>query len=66
MATRTRKTKASLLDDRIGVLKRNAAGAYPAQQIYRTVSGILTLVRVSTLVLRSAVYSLIGTQTRTR
>jgi hypothetical protein len=50
MATRTRKFEAPLLDDRIDVLNRNVAKASPAQQVYRSVSAILTLIRVSTLV----------------
>ena len=39
------------LDNRINTLNRNAAEASPAQQVYRTTSAIIVLVRVSALVL---------------
>jgi len=41
----------SVLDDRIDILNRNAADASPVQQVYRTVSDILALVRVIAQVL---------------
>jgi len=47
MRTRTRK----FLDDRIDTLDRNAVDAFPAQQVFRTVSAILALTRVRILVL---------------
>jgi len=50
--TRVREVEASLLDGRIDTLNRNAVEAYPAKQIFRTVSAILALVRVSALLLR--------------
>ena len=48
MATRTRKAKASLLDDRIDILDRSAVEVSPAKQVFKTVSTTLALVRVST------------------
>jgi len=48
MATRTRKAEAQLLYDRINILSRCTVGTSPADQVFRTVSSILTLVRVST------------------
>ena len=51
MATRTRKANATLFDDRINVLDRNAIETSPTKRIFRTVSAILALVRVSVLVL---------------
>jgi len=46
MATRTHEVKA-FLDDRIDILDRNAVEVPPAKRIFRTASGILSLVRVS-------------------
>ena len=51
MATLVGTDQASLLDDRINILDRNAADATPIQQVFSAVSGILVLVRVSTLAL---------------
>ena len=47
MATSTNEAQASLLDDRIVILDRHVAQAFPANKVFRTVSGILALVRVS-------------------
>ena len=47
MATRTRKAKVSLLDDRINILNNDAVEASPAKQVFRNVSTTLALVRVS-------------------
>ena len=57
MATHARKGGTSLLDVRIDLLNKNASEPSPARQIFRTVSAILALVRVSTLVQRSSVSS---------
>jgi hypothetical protein len=57
MATRTRKAKATILDDRIDILERNAVEVSPAKQVFGTVAAILALVRVSALVLRPSVNS---------
>jgi len=46
-AMRTR----AFFDDRIDTLDRNAVGASPARQIFRTVSTIIALIRVSILAL---------------
>ena len=46
MATRTRKAKASLLDDRINILNKDAVEASPAKLVFKTVSTTLALVRV--------------------
>ena len=46
MATRTRKAKESLLDDRINILNKDAVEASPAKQVFSTVSTTLALVRV--------------------
>ena len=43
--------------DRIDILNRNAVEASPIQQVYRTTGDILTLVRVSALVLLSPIES---------
>lgn len=51
MATRTCDVEVSFLDDGIKALNRNALDTSPVQQVYRTVSAILALVRVSTPVL---------------
>ena len=51
--TSTRK----ILDDRINILDRNAVDASPARQVFKTVSAILVLTRVSVLFLVSPVYS---------
>jgi len=48
MAPRTRKAlRASLLDDKIDILNRDADEASSAKQVFRTVSATLALVRVS-------------------
>ena len=57
MATRTHNVEASLLDDRIDALDRNAVEASPAKEVFRAVSAILALVRVSPLALRPPVDS---------
>jgi len=51
--TNTRK----ILDDRINVLDRNAVDASPAQRVFKTVSAILVLTRVSVLFLVPPIYS---------
>ena len=48
MATRPRKAKVSLINDRIGILNRNAVETSPAKQVFGTVITIITLVRVGT------------------
>ena len=55
MTTHTRNTKASLLDDKVTTLNRNAVDASPAKEVFKTVSAILALVRVSARVLRLSV-----------
>lgn len=55
MQTRTREAEVPLLDDRIDILNRNAGDASPANQVFRTVSTILALIRVGAPVLRSSV-----------
>ena len=57
MATRTRRAKVSLLDDRISILNQEAIEASPAKQVFRTVSATLALVRVSAPILRPPVVS---------
>jgi len=57
MATYARKGETSLLDVRIELLNENAIETSPTRQVFRTVSAILALVRVSTLVLYSSVSS---------
>lgn len=57
MATRTRKAKVSLLDDRIDILNRNAVEASSAKQVFRTVSATLALVRVGAPILHPPAYS---------
>ena len=47
MSTRARKARVSLLDDRIDILDKNAAGSSPPKEVFRTVAAILALVRVS-------------------
>ena len=47
MAARTRRAKVSRINDKIDILNRNAAETFPANQVFRTVSVILSLVRVS-------------------
>ena len=47
MAARTRRAKVSRINDKIDILNRNAAKTFPANQVFRTVSVILSLVRVS-------------------
>ena len=54
MATPTPNIKVSL-DDRIDALDRNAVEASPAKQVFKTVSVILALIRVSRLFLRPSV-----------
>ena len=71
MAARTRKGQAALLDDKINILDRKAAASSPGtQQVFKTVSGILTLVQVGALVPRpsanSQILDLMGDSTRTR
>lgn len=61
MEAKTRK----ILDDRIGILDRNAVDASPAQLVFKTVSAILVLTRVSVLYLVPPVDSHCG-PTRTR
>ena len=46
MSTHTRKARVSLLDDRIDILDKNAAGSSPAKKVFGTVATILVLVRV--------------------
>ena len=46
MATRARKAKVLLIDDRIDILNRDVAETFPANQAFRAVNGILALVRV--------------------
>ena len=53
MAAPAAEAQVSLLDDRIGILDRNAAEASPAGQVLRTVGAVLALVRVRALFLRS-------------
>jgi len=67
MATRTRESKALFLNYRIGILE-SVVEASPEQQIYRTVSTILALVRVSFLAQCPTVDSQISlpVQNRTR
>jgi len=43
VGTSTRK----VLDDRINILNKNAIDASPAQRVFKTVSAILVLTRVS-------------------
>ena len=57
MATRTRKAKVSLLDDRIKILNRDALEASSAKQVFRAVSTTLALVRVSAAILRPPLVS---------
>ena len=71
MAARTRKGQAALLDDKLDILDRKAAAAFPStQQVLKIVSGILTLVRASALVLlpsaNSQILDLMDDSTRTR
>ena len=49
MTTRTLETLASLLDDRIDILERDVTKYPPAKQVFRTISAILALERVSAL-----------------
>ena len=51
--TNTRK----ILDDRINILDRNAVDSSPAKRVFKTVSGILILTRVSVLFLVPPVHS---------
>jgi len=46
-----------VLDGRIDILDRNAADASPAQRVFKTVSAILVLTRVSVLPLFPPLYS---------
>ena len=57
MATRTRKAKVSLLDDRINILDQDAVKAISAKQVFGTVSATLALIRVSAPILRPPVVS---------
>ena len=65
MATRTRRDKASALDDRMDILNRHAVEVSPAQQVFRTVTAILALVQVIAHILILPVYPHRGA-TRTR
>ena len=47
MATRTRETSASLLDDRGVILNKDTVEASSAKQVFVTVCAALALVRVS-------------------
>ena len=55
--TRTLEAQASLLDDRIDTLKRDAAKHPPMKQVFEIVGAILALVRVSPLTLRPSFIS---------
>ena len=46
MATRTRRAKVLHINDKIDILNRNAVETFPAKQVFRAVSAILSLVRV--------------------
>ena len=65
MATRTRKAKVSLLDDRIEVLNREAIEASSAKQVFRTVSATIALVRVG-VIFCIQLWTPIGNPSRTR
>lgn len=47
MATRTRTAQASLLDDKIDILRRDVTGTSPLKGVFRDIGVILALVRVS-------------------
>ena len=49
MATRTRKAKALLFDDRLNILNKNVVETSPTKEVFRVVSTILALVRVGAL-----------------
>ena len=49
MATRTRKAKALLFDDRLNILNKNVVETSPTKEVFRVVSAILALVRVGAL-----------------
>lgn len=51
MATHVREDQASLLNDRIDVLEKNAVEGSPLKQVLTTVGAILALIRVSSLIL---------------
>ena len=55
MTTCARKAKTMTLNDRIDILERNAVEASPAKQVFGTATAILTLVRVSVIILRPPV-----------
>ena len=57
MATRTHKARVSLLKERSDILDNETVGASPAKEVFRTVSAILVLVRVSALAPRPPVDS---------
>ena len=57
MATHAHESPVSLLNDRIHVLDKNAAGSSPAKQVFRNVGAILALVRVSAFALRPSANS---------
>ena len=57
MATRTRGAKASLPDNRIDTLNREAVDASAAKQVFKAVSATLSLVRVSAYILHPPVDS---------
>ena len=47
MAAQVSKVQVSLLDDRISILDTSVADNSPLKQVFRTVSAIIALVRVS-------------------
>ena len=57
MATRRHNAKASLLDDKIDILNRNTVEVSSSEQVFRTTSAILALVRVSALALLTSMNS---------
>lgn len=58
MARRTRENQVQLLNDKINILERNEAEASPGvEQVFKTVSGIQALVRVSAIVPRPTLNS---------
>lgn len=63
MATRIREDQASLLNNRIDILEKNAVEGSPLKQVLRTVGAILALVRVSALTLRPITASRIALTT---
>jgi len=57
MGVRRRKAIVSL-DDKIDILDKNAAEDSPAKQVFKTVSAILALVRVSAVALLYSLWTL--------